>query len=118
MPDWKNEASRKLDRAKFSAAEREEISRELADYLEDLCSQSRASGADESSATAHGQQELHEDPLLGANLYRARQEGTMNDRTKRLWLPAITLLLDHRSSHALRNSWALSSRLFLSGLAS
>lgn len=93
MPDWKSEASRKLECAKLSADEREEISRELAGYLDDLCSQSRASGADESSATARGKQELNEDPRLGTTLYHARQEGRMNDRTRQLWIPAITLLL-------------------------
>jgi hypothetical protein len=93
MPDWKSEASRKLEGAKFSASERDDVSSELAGYLEDLCNESRASGADESSAVARAARELHEDPHVGTNLARARKENTMNDRTKRLWLPAITLLL-------------------------
>ncbi len=93
MPDWIREASRKIDRAKFSASEREEVSRELASYLEDLCNESRASGADEAAAVARAAGELHEDLQLGVNLYRARREDDMHDRTKRLWLPGITLFL-------------------------
>lgn len=92
MPDWIREAWRKLAGSKFSASERDEVSRELAGYLDDLCTESHTSGADESSASARASHELHEDPRLGAHLYRARQEGNMNDRTKQLWLPGITML--------------------------
>lgn len=100
MPDWKNEASRRLERAKFSAAERDDVSRELAGYLEDLCSESRARGTDDSSATVRGKLELNEDPRLGAHLYRARKENNMNDRTKRLWLPGFAVLLASAASLA------------------
>jgi hypothetical protein len=93
MPDWKHEASRKLANSKFSAAERDEISRELAGYLDDLCNESRGSGADESSTIAHAARELYEDARLGPKLRRARQENNMNDRTKRLWLPGCIILL-------------------------
>ncbi|MFZ3243432.1 MAG: hypothetical protein WA516_02945 [Candidatus Acidiferrales bacterium] len=93
MPDWRIEASRKLDRAKFSAEERDDVSRELAGYLEDLCSESCASGADESSAIARAARELYEDARLGPKLRRARKENTMNDRTKRLWLPGCITFL-------------------------
>lgn len=92
MPDWKSEASRRLERAKFSASERNDVSRELAGYLEDLCSDARARGT-EDSAAARGNQELNEDPHLGVHLYHARRKDDMNDRTKRLWLPGITLFL-------------------------
>ena len=97
MVDWREEARRKLANSKLSAGEREEISRELAGYLEDLCSDASARGLDHSAAAQTGatQQaaaELHEDRHLGANLYRARKENNMNDRTKRFWLPGITVL--------------------------
>jgi hypothetical protein len=93
MPDWKSEASRKLERAKFSTAERDDVSQELAGYLEDLCSDARASGDAESAVIAEtALAELNEDPYLGANLYRARKEKTMNDRTKRFWLPGFSIL--------------------------
>ncbi len=93
MPDWKSEASRKLNRAKFSASEREEVSRELASYLEDLCNESRSSGADESAPVTRAAGELHEDLHLGVNLYRARKENNMNDRTRGFWLPGLLSLV-------------------------
>lgn len=37
MRDWRGEAERKLADSKLSAAEREEIARKLAGYLDDLC---------------------------------------------------------------------------------
>lgn len=93
MPDWRKELQHVLAKAKFSASEREEVSRELAGYLDDLCAESRASGADELSSNACAARELKQDPRLGAHLYRARQEGNMNDRTKQLWLPCILALV-------------------------
>ncbi|MGH9781127.1 MAG: hypothetical protein ACRD33_04845, partial [Candidatus Acidiferrales bacterium] len=93
FPDWRKEAARRLADAKFSAAEREEVSRELSGYLEDLCDDARRSGLGESSAVERASAELDEDKKLGANLRRARKENNMNDRTKRLWLPGITMLL-------------------------
>lgn len=92
MPDWEREAQRRLENTEFTAADREEVGRELAGYLDDLCSESHASAAGESSAAASAAHELDEDPRLGAHLYRARQEGNMNGRTKQLWLPGITML--------------------------
>jgi len=94
MPDWKQEASRKLENSKFSAAEREDISRELGDHLEDLYAAARRDGLDDSAARQRTLAELHEDARLGLHLRRARREGNMdlNDRTKRLWLPGMSML--------------------------
>ena len=91
--DWREEASRRLADSRLSTAEREEVSRELAGYLEDLCSDAPAHGLDDSAATRKAAAELHEDKHLGTKLYLARREGNMNDRTKQLWLPALTILL-------------------------
>lgn len=92
MPDWKREAERRLEKTKFPAADREEVARELAGYLEEASSDARNRGLDESASAQAALAELHEDPCLGANLYRARKEGNMNDRTKQLWLPGVTLM--------------------------
>lgn len=91
MPDWIQEACRIL--ADFPASERDDVSRELASYLEDLYSDARNHGMDESAAARCALVELHEDAGLGANLRRARKENTMNDRTKHLWLPGMATLL-------------------------
>lgn len=100
MRDWGNDVSRKLADSKLSAAEREEISRELAGHLEDLCAAACSSGQDEDAATQRATAELQEDEYLGAHLYRARKENAMNlnDRTKRLWLPGMTILLASAAS--------------------
>lgn len=93
--DWREEASRKLADSKLSAAEREEIARELSGYLEDFCSDAPSRGLDDSAAMQSAAAELYEDKHLGAHLYRARRENSMNlnDRVKRLWLPGLTMLL-------------------------
>jgi hypothetical protein len=93
--DWREEALHKLADSKLTAAEREEISRELAGYLEDLCFDAPSRGVDELTAAQHAAAELHEDANLGAHLYRARKENAMriNDRTKRFWLPGMSMLL-------------------------
>ena len=93
MRDWRSEASGTLANSKLAPAEREEIARELAGYLEDLCSDAPSHNLDDSAAMQIAAAELHEDKHLGAHLFRARREGTMNDRTKQLWLPALTILL-------------------------
>ncbi|MFZ0213329.1 MAG: hypothetical protein WBE20_02630 [Candidatus Acidiferrales bacterium] len=92
MRDWRNEVEQVLAAGKFSAPEREEISRELAGHLDDLYHAARNRGLDESAAIKCAFAELHEDPRLGPKLRRARQENTMNDRTKRLWLPSMAMI--------------------------
>ena len=91
---WREEVSRKLANSKLSASEREEISRELAGYLEDLCSDAPTRGLDVSAVAQRAAAELHEDKHLGATLYRARKENRMylNNPTKRFWLPGTAML--------------------------
>jgi len=95
MVDWHGKVSRKLEHSKFSAAEREDISRELGHYLEYLCGDASSRGVDDPAATESATAELHEDKHLGASLYRARRENAMhlNDRTRQFWFPGITVLL-------------------------
>jgi hypothetical protein len=95
MPDWRSEVSRRLANSELPEAERDEISRELAGYLEDFCVDARARGLDHSAAAQQAAAELHEDDHLGARLYCARRENAMNlnSRTKRFWLPGMSMLL-------------------------
>ncbi|HEV2287476.1 MAG TPA: hypothetical protein VGR81_00825 [Candidatus Acidoferrales bacterium] len=92
--DWHEETTRLLSDTRFSAAEREEISRELGDHLEDLYESSRRDGFDDSAAGDRALAELHEDARLGLHLRRARKENPMNlnDDTKRFWLPGMAML--------------------------
>lgn len=93
MADWSREVRRVLAKGKFSPIERDEISRELAGYLEDLCADARNRGLDERAAISHAIAELHEDARLGPHLRHARKENTMNDRTKGFWLPGLLSLV-------------------------
>lgn len=100
MRDWKGAVSQRLASSRLSAGEREEISCELAGYLEDLCADAPARGRDASAAaqidaTRIAAAELHEDEHLGATLYRARKENAMhiNERTKRFWLPGMGMFV-------------------------
>ena len=110
MPDWNSEASRKLANSELSPEEREEISRELAGYLDDLCSDAPARGLDDPAATQIAAAELHEDKHLGAHLYHARKENPMNanDRSKRFWLPGGTVLLASAATLAIFQATGLS----------
>ncbi|MFI5128160.1 MAG: hypothetical protein ACHQJX_15180, partial [Candidatus Acidiferrales bacterium] len=74
MRDWRAEASRKLADSRLSAAEREEVSRELAGHLQDLCDAACGNGQDEDAATQRATAELHEDNHLGVHLYHAHKE--------------------------------------------
>lgn len=93
MPDWLRKTCRKLAGSKFSASERDEVARELAGYLEDLCDASRTSGQEEPVAIQCALDELHNDARLGPKLYRARKENNMNDRTRGFWLPGLLSLV-------------------------
>jgi len=95
MPDWRRKVSRRLEDSKFSAEERQDISRELGDYLEDSCDDASSHGLDDRAAGQRVISELYEDNNLGANLFRARRGCNMNlnARTKQCWLPAIGMLL-------------------------
>jgi len=93
MIRWDDEISRKLTNSRLTRGDREEISRELGDHLEDLYAAARRDGLDGSAARDRALSELHEDARLGPHLRRAREENNMNDRTKRLWLPGCIILL-------------------------
>jgi hypothetical protein len=95
MPDWHSEVLRRLAKSKLSARERDNISRELAGYLEDFCGDAAARGLDQATATKQAAAELSEDQHLSAHLYRARKGYAMNlnIRTKRFWLPGMSMLI-------------------------
>lgn len=109
VSDWHGKVSGMLEKSKFSPEEREEISRELAGYLEDLCADAPARGLSDEAATEGATAELHEDKRLGTNLYRARRENAMhvNDRTMQFWIPGITLLFANAALLAASQAAAL-----------
>ena len=112
MPDWRSEVLRRLAGSKLSAAEREEIARELAGYLEAYCEDGGRAGFQEASVVQAAFAELDEDKSLGAHLYRARKEHSMNvdGRTRQFWIPAVTVFL--ASAFVLAGFHALAVRVY------
>jgi hypothetical protein len=90
MPDWNALVRERLKLAEFSQAQQEEITAELASHLADLCREYRAQGLSEDKAVARTLQEVPDWQGLAKTIHRAKgEEGIMNDRTKRLWLPGL-----------------------------
>ena len=85
MPDWNALVRQQLSLAEFSPAQQDEIAAELASHLDDLYGERRKQGLSESEAVARALQEVPDWQGLAKTIQRAkREEGIMNDRTKRL----------------------------------
>lgn len=90
MPDWKALVRERLSLAELPPEEQQEIVDELASHLADLCREYRAQGLHESGAVTCAIHEVPDWRGLAKTIQRAKlEEGTMNDRTKRLWLPGL-----------------------------
>jgi hypothetical protein len=90
MPDWNALVRERLKLAEFSPAQQDEIAAELASHLDDLYGECRKQGLSESEAVARTLQEVPDWQGLAKTIHRAKgEEGIMNDRTKRLWLPGL-----------------------------
>lgn len=107
MPDWKAILRERLILKDLSSQQQDETIAELASHLDDLYEEYRAQGLNESDASARAMREVSDWRGLAETIQRAKlEEGTMNDRTKRLWLPglvstAIVLVLPTLSLMAL-----------------
>jgi hypothetical protein len=89
-PDWKALVRERLSLAELSPAQQEETIAELASHLADLCREYRVQGISESEAVRRATDEVTDWRSLAETIQRAkREEETMNDRTKRLWLPGL-----------------------------
>jgi hypothetical protein len=90
MPDWNALVRERLKVAEFSQVQQDEIAAELASHLDDLYRECRKQGLSESEAVARALQEVPDWQGLAKTIHRAkREEGIMNDRTKRVWLPGL-----------------------------
>jgi hypothetical protein len=90
VPDWRNLIREKTDGLCLAPAQKEEVRAELASHLEELYDQQRALGVAEPEAERRSLDELSCWDELGRRIETAkREEGIMNERTKRLWLPGL-----------------------------
>jgi hypothetical protein len=89
MPDWTRLVRERLDLRSLSPEEQEQTTAELASHLDDLCGEYRAEGLSESEAVTRAIHEVTDWHGLAKNIQRAKQEETMNPRTKQLWLPGL-----------------------------
>ena len=90
MPDWNALVRERLNLAELSQAQQDEITAELASHLHELCEKYRTHGLSESEAVMRAIHEVTDWHGLAKTIQRAKlEEGTMNQRTTRLWLPGL-----------------------------
>jgi len=89
MRDWNQLVRERLNLAEVSPAQQDETITELASHLDDLYSEYRERGLNESEATKRAILEVTDWRSLARNIRRAKQEESMNHRTKQLWLPGM-----------------------------
>jgi hypothetical protein len=92
MSDWNALVRERLDLTNPSPEEQEQIVSELASHLDDLFEEYRAHGLSESEAVTRAIHEVTDWRGLAQNIQRAKQEESMNPRTKQLWLPGLVNL--------------------------
>ena len=90
MPDWNALVRERLNLAELSQAQQDEVTAELASHLDELCKKYRTQGLSESEAVMRAIHEVTDWHGLAKTIQRAKlEEGTMNQRIKRLWLPGL-----------------------------
>lgn len=95
MRDWQQFTRERLETCPLPAAERDEVIRELAAHLEEGYAQACLEGLSDDEAFKVAQQEIPQGEswqVLAADICRAKQENSMNIRTKTVWLPGIAIL--------------------------
>jgi hypothetical protein len=94
MHDWRRRVRKRLEACDLPATTRDDIIAELADHLEASYEAALSQGSTENAAVAIALQEVKDWRVLSANIRQARtEEGTVNNRTRTLWLPAMASLL-------------------------
>lgn len=111
MPDWTNEMKKRIQGIDLPGDSREEVVSELASHLEGVYESARSQGHDEASAFTLALQEVADWDVLASDIRRAKQEDSMNYRTKGLWLPALITLLGTSAALALSQYAGMRPRL-------
>ena len=93
MPEWKALVRERLGDLGLAASQEEIIVAELASHLEEVFDEACAQGFCKSEAIERSLAQVTDWHGLSRNIQRAkREEGTMNHRTKTLWLPGLISL--------------------------
>jgi hypothetical protein len=93
VPDWRKLVAEKLNGTDLPPLQRQEIAAELASHLEEAFEEQRAQGVPESEAVGRALSEVVDWNELARRIRRTKhEEGTMNDRTRHLWLPGLASL--------------------------
>jgi len=93
MRDWKPFVREQMDAMDLAPGQKEEIVSEIAAHFEDIFEAARSEGLTEAEALERATTEKVDWRRLSAQIQRTkRQEGSMNDRTKRLLVPGLVTL--------------------------
>ena len=93
MPDWNALVRKRLHLADLSPEQQKETIAELAGHLDDLYAEYCAQGFSESEAITRAVREVIDWQVFAKTIQRAKlKEGSMNDRTRHLWLPGFVSL--------------------------
>jgi hypothetical protein len=94
MHDWRHRVRKHLEACDLPSATRDDVITELAAHLEETYADARSQGLTEAAAIDMTMQEVKSWAVLSKKIRRAKsKEGSMNARTKNLWLPALASLL-------------------------
>jgi len=93
MHDWKKFVRERMEAMSLSPELKDEVILELAAHFEDVFEEARAEGHTEADALERATTEEVDWPQLATQIQRTKQqEGVMNERTKRFWLPGFISL--------------------------
>ena len=101
MPDEGKPIRERLGKLDVEPCRQAEIERELGEHLADLASALEAQGVTREAATRASLESVSDWGQLGKDILAAENEGTMNHRTKALWLPAVGALFASSSLTAI-----------------
>ena len=93
MRDWQRYVRANLCSLRVNSTEFEEVAQELAAHLEETYERLRLSGLPEGQADLQTRAQAGNWKELNTQLNSAKQEGTMNARVKRIWIPSLLTLL-------------------------
>jgi hypothetical protein len=93
MPEWNALVRERLHLAGLSPQQQQETIAELEAHLDDLYAECCTQGLSESEAVTRAVHEVVDWQGLAKTIQRAKlKEGSMNDRTRHLWLPGFVSL--------------------------
>lgn len=92
MPDWRAYVWEHLGPLGEVQAEREQIANELAAHLEECYEELRAKGVGAEEAFLRTRTQAGDWEELGHRIVSAKQEGSMHDRVRQIWVPSLAAL--------------------------